>query len=264
MLAFVIDADNLCAAASVEEAFRLLEAEVGPVGWRRAYGSAENLRHLSDVLKLHLVRPFLNMSLSKNTTDVALAVDVMELSYQSPCPATIAIGSGDADFVPLVVRLRERGIRVICVSERGKMAAEAVDAYDDVMFVGEDASPDAALDDSATSTPAPAPKAAVKKASVKAAPAKKAATKKVPAKKTAPVKSTAASGQVKVQQILSAVPSLKAGNEHSLGEVVKALHDHKLLSKTGSSTKLFSKFPHHFELMPSKQPNRVRYILPPT
>jgi uncharacterized LabA/DUF88 family protein len=33
-----------------------------------------------------------------------------ELACQLPKPTVIAIGSGDADCVPLVVRLRERGI----------------------------------------------------------------------------------------------------------------------------------------------------------
>ena len=61
---------------------------------------------------------------------MALAVDAMELECQSPKPTVIAIGSADADFVPLVVRLRERGIRMICVSERNKMASEAIHAYD--------------------------------------------------------------------------------------------------------------------------------------
>ena len=64
-------------------------------------------------------------------------------------------------------------------------------------------------------------------------------------------------------QILEAVPALKSGNDMVLGDVVKILHDAKLLAKNTASTKLFSKYPHHFELLPSRQPNRVRYTLPP-
>ena len=73
-------------------------------------GSAENLKGLSQTMLAWAIRPFVNLSLSKNTTDVALAVDAMELECQSPKPTVIAIGSGDADFVPLEVRLRKRGI----------------------------------------------------------------------------------------------------------------------------------------------------------
>jgi hypothetical protein len=35
-----------------------------------------------------------------------------------------------------------------------------------------------------------------------------------------------------------------------------------MLSKKASTTKLFNKFPYHFELTPKNQPNKVRYILP--
>ena len=68
---------------------------------------------------------------------MALAVDAMELACQSPKPTVIAIGSGDADFVPLVVRLRERGIRMICVSERTKMASQYIKASSAMQTGGE-------------------------------------------------------------------------------------------------------------------------------
>ncbi|AVT10891.1 NYN domain-containing protein, partial [Paracidovorax avenae] len=69
--------------------------------------------------------------------------------------------------------------------------------------------------------------------------------------------------QVTVQHILRHAPALAGGNIQPLGEIVKLLHDAKLLGKNAASTKLFKKFPHHFELSPSRQPNTVRYILPP-
>ena len=103
---FLIDADNLSAGAWLDEAFRVLEETEGPLPVRRAYGSAENLRGLSEALRFWAVRPFVNLSLTKNTTDIALAVDAMEFACQSPAPKMVVIGSGDADFVPLVVRLR--------------------------------------------------------------------------------------------------------------------------------------------------------------
>jgi uncharacterized LabA/DUF88 family protein len=71
------------------------------------------------------IRPFANLSLTKNTKNIALAVDAMELACQTPLPTVVVIGSGEADFMPLVVRLRERGIRMICFSERTELAQEA-------------------------------------------------------------------------------------------------------------------------------------------
>ena len=141
---FLIDADNLNSGAWVDEAFRVLEKTEGRLPVRRAYGSAENLKALADTLRVWAVRPFVNMALTKNTTDMALAVDAMELACHVPTPALIVIGSGDADFTPLVVRLRERGIRVVCVSERSKMGREAISAYDQVILVGPEHPPQGA------------------------------------------------------------------------------------------------------------------------
>ncbi|MBP8229762.1 MAG: NYN domain-containing protein [Xylophilus sp.] len=254
MLIFLIDADNLCASAWVEEAFCKLESAQGSIAVRRAYGSADKLKGLTDVLRARAIRPYVNLALTKNTTDVALAVDAMELSFQTPRPTIVAIGSGDADFVPLVLRLRERGFRVVCVSERNKMAAEAVVAYDQVFLVGEliSAEPTVAQPTAPKSIARPAP-------------AKKAPAKKVAVKKSMPVvkKSTGAEvATVTVDAILTIAPALVTGQFQHLSDVGKLLHDAKLLSKNATSPKLFKKFPHHFELSPLKQPNKVRFILP--
>lgn len=284
MNVFLIDADNLSASAWVDEAFRVLEESEGVMPVRRAYGSAENLRGLADVLRVWAVRPFVNLSLSKNTTDIALAVDAMEFACQIPVPKVIVIGSGDADFVPLVVRLRERGIRMVCVSERSKMGREAVSAYDRVILVGQEQ----ALQEASTAAAqapapaAPAVRAAVRKTTARKAPAtkvpakqlvaikvtaKKTAAKKAPASKAA-VKKTAPSVQddavgkmssVDVTAILQAVPALQTGQPQPLAAVAKALLDGKLRGKNLTSTKLLKKFPLHFTLLPLERPRTVQY-----
>jgi NYN domain len=277
VIVFLIDADNLCVSSWVEEAFVRLEAAEGVISVRRAYGSAEKLKGLSDVMRERAVRPFVNLPLTKNTTDIALAVDAMEFACHVPRPATVIVGSGDADFVPLVVRLRERGIRVVCASAFRKMAPEAISAYDSVLLVGEDQivqEPPVVIEQAppiiALRKPVPR-----KEVAAKNAPAKKVAAKNPVAKKTMALKTSAKKSQsandksansgpkVEVQHILKTVPSLLTGQAHRLGDVVKLLHDAKLLGKNSTSTKLFKKFPHHFELRPSKQPNTVQYILPP-
>jgi hypothetical protein len=187
----------------------------------------------------------------------------------APRPKLVVIGSGDLDFVPLVVRLRERGIKVVCVTERSKMSQDAVPAYDQVIYVGGDqVDRPKAVDPKPVAT-APV-RAATKKAATKspasktaspnpAAAAKKAVSKKVPPKKTAGATPEA----VTVARILAAVPNLKGGEWQPLGDVAKVLHDEELLAKSATSTKLFKKFPHHFELMPAGKPNQVRFVLPP-
>ena len=263
MKVFLIDADNLSSPAWIEEAFQKLETGGQTVAVRRAYGNAENLRGLEPVLRARAIVSFLNIALTKNTTDVALAVDAMALSWQVPRPTTVIIGSGDADFVPLVARLRERGILMVCVSGPGKMSQEAAPWYDEVIEVG-------------LQSGSPARKAATQKSPQNAAGPKKTAPTKAAVKKVAVTetsfqktqapakkKSVTAKAPVTHQQILDAIPALTTGQTMALGDVVKILHDAKLLAKNTASTKLFSKHPDHFELLPSKQPNRVRYILSP-
>jgi hypothetical protein len=250
MNAFLIDADNLSSPEWIEEACRTLEAAAGKFSVRRAYGSAENLRVLAPTLLAWAIRPFVNLSLSKNTTDVALAVDAMELALQLPKLAILAIGSGDADFLPLVVRLRERGIRLICVSERHKMASEATSAYDSVLLVGKTAD-----------RPVPQP-GTTSFGQAKTAPTIKAApTKKKPAQKTSsPAANHGNATEVTIDQILAAAPSLTRGQMQPLGDIANQLHSAKLIGRNATSTKLFKKFPTRFELSPAKQPNQVRYV----
>ena len=259
MIVFLIDADNLSSAAWIEEACSSLEAAEGSLAVRRAYGSAENLKGLAQTMLTWAIRPFVNLSLTKNTTDVALAVDAMELACQLPKPTVIAIGSGDADFVPLVVRLRERGIRMICVSERTKMASEAVHAYDAVLFVGKESPAGRAKTDAPTpAKKVPAKRAAAKKVVASAAP--EPTPKRAPAKKASTASRSAAKADVTLEQILQAAPALRAGQVQPLGDIVNQLHNAKLIGKNAASTKLFKKFPDQFALTPERQPNQVRYL----
>jgi hypothetical protein len=269
---FLIDADNLNSGAWIDEAFRVLEASEGPLSVRRAYGSADNLKNLADVLRAWAVRPFMNLALTKNTTDIALAVDAMELACQNPPPQLVVIGSGDADFLPLVVRLRERGIRMVCVSERSKMGREAVSAYDRVILVGPAQEPLASTDSSIAKPvrkPAKA-KAPAKKVVAKTATPKPAAAKKTPARKAkpsapvvAPTDSAAfAQALPDVAAILQAIPNLQDGQPHPLAAVAKALLDAKLRGKNTTATKLLKKFPLHFALLPLEKPRTVTYHSP--
>ena len=255
MIVFLIDADNLSSPAWVNEAINSIEATEGPIAVRRAYGSAENLKGLAEPLRDWAIRPFLNVYLTKNTTDMALAVDAMELACQTPAPHTVVVGSGDADFVPLVVRLRERGIKVLCVSEYRKMAPEALKAYDGVIYVGRTAAAHATATPKA---PPPAKKAAAPAPTAKKAPAKKAPTIKKVAAKAATAASVTPADRVTKDMVLEAIPKLKTGEWIPISDAAKALHDKKLLSKSGSSARLFKRFPQSFELKPERQPNQVR------
>ena len=300
MNVFLIDADNLNSGAWVDEAFRILESSEGSLPVRRAYGSAENLKGLAEALRNWAVRPFVNLSLSKNTTDIALAVDAMALACQTPRPATVVIGSGDADFVPLVVRLRELGIRMVCVSERGKMGREAVSAYDRVILVGQE---QALFEAHQAGTPQALPlgiasavsqkkvarkvakKSPPENASGVMTPAKKVAVKKAASQATKAKKSPVSAMDVhdaqealvlgaladkagdlpnppEVQAILLAMPALQTGQAQALAAVARVLLEAKLRGKNMTATRLLKKYPLHFSLLPPEKPRTVTFTPP--
>lgn len=131
-VAFLIDADNL-SSGGIEEAFEHLRQAEATVQVRRAYGGLEKLAGMKEVLRRHAIQGFVNQG--KGTTDVALVVDAMDLLYRGGLPSTVAIGSSDADFAPLAVRLREAGILVICFAQKLISADTLPLAYDKVVFV---------------------------------------------------------------------------------------------------------------------------------
>ena len=253
-VALLIDADNLSSPESVEEALRRLTELVGPVAIRRAYGSADNLKGLATVMRDLAIRPILNDPLTKNTTDMLLAVDALDLWYEC-APAVIAIGTGDADFAPLALRLRERGVRLICFSQKTKLSPDIRAYYEQVFIVRSKSAAD--------TEPAP-------KAKAKAPPAKKTAPRAkavpkarppTPAPTAAPVAAPAQPALAEaVAAILAVVPGLQDGQTVALNDAVKLLHDAKLIGKNGSSIKFFKKYAAHFELSPETLPTRLRFL----
>ncbi|MFZ5476758.1 MAG: NYN domain-containing protein [Myxococcota bacterium] len=68
----------------------------------------------------------------KNRADIALAVDAMELAYTRGYIDTFVILSGDSDFTPLVMRLKELNRRVLgCGTRRStsRLIAETCDEF---------------------------------------------------------------------------------------------------------------------------------------
>lgn len=131
-VAFLIDADNLT-GTGIDDAFEHLKQAGATVLIRRAYGGFEKLAGMKEVLRRHAIQAFVNQG--KGTTDVALVVDAMDLLHRGALPSTVAIGSSDADFAPLAVRLREAGMLVICFAQK-LISSDALPlAYDKVVFL---------------------------------------------------------------------------------------------------------------------------------
>lgn len=234
-VAFLLDADNLSSVADVEAVFEHLGRLGEPISVRRAYGGFDKLGNLKDVLRSHAVRAFVNQG--KGTTDAALIVDAMDLLHHGELPATVVIGSSDADFAPLVVRLREAGRRVTCLALRDKADDQALSlVYDEVTYLHDAKAPRAA----ATRTRSTGTRSA---SSRRAAPA--------PAPVPAPVNP--------VQQVLEQLPGFLQGKPLPLNEVVKRLRADGLMGKTVGASSFFKKQAIPVELLPEKQPNQIRW-----
>src|SRR5918999_547898 len=70
----------------------------------------------------------------KNAADIKLAVDALELAFQREFVTTFVIGSGDSDFTPLVLKLRELNRRVVGVGVEGSTSELLPGACDEFLF----------------------------------------------------------------------------------------------------------------------------------
>ncbi len=70
----------------------------------------------------------------KNAADIKLAVDAVELAFSRDFVTTFVIASGDSDFTPLVLKLRELNKRVIGVGVEGSTSELLPGACDEFIF----------------------------------------------------------------------------------------------------------------------------------
>jgi uncharacterized LabA/DUF88 family protein len=70
----------------------------------------------------------------KNAADIKLAVDALELALEREYITTFVIASGDSDFTPLVLKLRELNKRVIGVGVEGSTSELLPGACDEFLF----------------------------------------------------------------------------------------------------------------------------------
>lgn len=70
----------------------------------------------------------------KNAADIKLAVDALELALQRDFLTTFVVASGDSDFTPLVLKLRELNKKVIGVGVEGSTSELLPGACDEFLF----------------------------------------------------------------------------------------------------------------------------------
>ena len=280
-VALLLDADNLSSPELVAQALHLLQQSDGPVSIRRAYGSAENLKGLAPVLRELAFRPCVNLPLAKNTTDMMLAVDAMDLCAQQQL-AVVAIGTGDADFAPLVLRLRELGVRTLCFSQANKMSPDAHGFYDEVVLISPTRRSSKPLQpEAAPAAPVarktPARKAAARKTTAKTAaapvpgpapapaPGPAPAPAPSPARASAPARGSARAAEpqpalsAQVQALLREMPGILEGKAVEFGDVAQRLRSAKLMSRSASAGKFLKKHVPGIEITPEDSPHKLRW-----
>ena len=193
----LIDADNV-SIDIMEQAIRLLLNQHGGLHVRRAYCTAESAVKHQAAFKRLGIKPMVNLAAGKNSTDIALAVDAIDLVLAER-PDVVVIASSDSDIAPLVQRLREKGCVVRGIGQKGKTGDETQDVYDDYTVLEHHKS-----ESTTAARKAPPRKAATRKTAVAKAPAaKKVATKRSPSKKAASAEAAAAAA--------AAAPAVPAG-----------------------------------------------------
>ena len=180
----LIDADNVSVDV-MEQAVRLLLNQHGAVHVRRAYCTAESAVATQGIFKRLGIKPMVNLAAGKNSTDIAMAVDAIDLVLAER-PDVVVIASSDSDFAPLVQRLREKGCVVRGIGQQGKTGAETQEVYDDYTVLEHRKASGAAAEAGGGGKPA---RKTARKTAAKAPAAKKTAA----AKKATPASKTAAS-----------------------------------------------------------------------
>ncbi len=134
----LIDADN-SPSKFIQNILTEL-ASYGKVNIRRAYGNwaSSNLNGWQSVIHDHAIQPIQQYDLTKgkNATDIALAIDAMDILYTKNADA-FCIVTSDCDFTPLVTRILSEGKTVIGFGQR-KTPPAFVNACSTFLFLDEE------------------------------------------------------------------------------------------------------------------------------
>ncbi len=117
-------------------------ADVGRVTIKRAYSDWSVQREKRDqVLELGIeaVHHFRSNRSGKNSSDIVLAIDAVDLLHGAPVDVFVIVSS-DSDFVPLVSKLRSAGKTVIGSGRPGAASPTLVKSCDRYIYLEERAS----------------------------------------------------------------------------------------------------------------------------
>ena len=137
-LALLIDCDNISANCA-EEIFDKAKQH-GQITIKRAYGdwNSAYTKGWVEMCRKFALRPVHQFGVpGKNSTDMALIIDAMDILYMYAHHNVdaVCICSSDRDYVPLVIRIKESGLFVIGFLIKEISSKETVNAYDEVIYI---------------------------------------------------------------------------------------------------------------------------------
>lgn len=137
-IALLIDFENISAQAGFDPCALVEYLETrGRVLIRRAYADWHQFAHFKVRLlqaAIQLVECPAYHQRKRNSTDIRVSVDAIELAITRPELGVFVIVSGDSDFIPLIERLRELGRYVIVVTAEA-VASHLLERFCDELLV---------------------------------------------------------------------------------------------------------------------------------
>ena len=150
-LAMFVDFENIALGLKGKQVFdvrilldRLLEK--GRVIVKVAYADWSRFREYTGPLHengIELIEIPRRQSTGKNSADIRLVVDAMDLCWSKEHIETFVIVSGDSDFSPLVAKLKENGKRVIGLGMRDSTSPLLANGCDEFIYYEDLARPPA-------------------------------------------------------------------------------------------------------------------------
>ena len=106
----------------------------------RAYadfgGLDDHTRHVQRTLYLHAIEPvYVPATMHRNTTDLQLAVDAVEMRQRHPEVDTFVLMAGDRDYAPVVTALLAHGKRVLVVGITEHLSPHLLEHTDGGEFI---------------------------------------------------------------------------------------------------------------------------------
>jgi hypothetical protein len=129
-LALLIDADNVSIDV-LRQILHRLNLTGDRLQHRRAYGSVQKAVEFAEICRDHAIRFLPSTFAGPNATDIAMAIDAVELMLRQPVDEVVIVSS-DMDYSPLIVRLRELGCRVTGYGQAGKSGRDIERDYERV------------------------------------------------------------------------------------------------------------------------------------